>query len=43
MGATMAFIGREAIWNAFTILAFATILWLFALGIWRFRESRLDK
>jgi hypothetical protein len=43
MGATMAFIGREAIWNAFTILAFATILWLFALGIWMARESRLGK
>jgi hypothetical protein len=43
LGATMAFIGREAIWNAFTILAFATILWLLALGIWMARESWLEK
>jgi len=43
MGATMAFIGREAIWNAFTILAFVTILWLLALGIWMFRVSWLGK
>ena len=39
MGATMIFTGREAIWNAFSILAFATILWLLALGVWMARES----
>ncbi|MCA9935801.1 MAG: hypothetical protein KC415_17825 [Anaerolineales bacterium] len=39
IGATMAFIGREAIWTLFTVLAFLTILWFLALGIWLARES----
>ena len=40
MGAIMIFIGREAIWNAFMILAFLSLIWLLALGIWMARESR---
>jgi hypothetical protein len=43
MGATMAFVGREAIWGTFMGLAFATILWILALGIWMFRESWLSE
>jgi len=39
MGATIAFIGREAVWNFFTVLAFLTILWFLALGIWMARKA----
>ena len=39
LGTTMAFVGREAVWGLFTVLAFATILWILALGIWVARES----
>jgi hypothetical protein len=34
IGAAMSFVGREAVWNFFMVLAFLTILWFFALGIW---------
>lgn len=39
LGAVMAFIGREAIWAYFTILAFLTLLWLLPLGIWIAKEA----
>ena len=39
MGVSMVFIGREAIWNLFTVLAFLTTIWLLVLGIWMARKS----
>ncbi len=39
MGIVMTFIGREAIFNLFTVLGFLTILWLLMCGIWIARKA----
>jgi hypothetical protein len=39
VGATMVFIGREAIWVYFTVLAFVSLLWLLSLGTWMAKEA----
>jgi hypothetical protein len=38
MGMAMAFVGREAIFHLFTVLGFATILWLLLCGLWVARK-----
>jgi hypothetical protein len=39
VGIVMAYIGREAIFMPFTVLAFATILWFLVVGIWVARRA----
>jgi hypothetical protein len=39
MGIVMTFIGREPIFNVFTILAFLTILWVLLCGLWAARKA----
>ena len=39
LGTVMVFIGREAIWNYFTVLAFLSLLWLLSLGTWMAKEA----
>lgn len=39
MGIVMTFIGREAIFNLFTVLAFLTIVWVLLCGLWVARKA----
>lgn len=39
VGIVMTYIGREAIFMPFTVLAFATILWFLMSGIWMVRRA----
>jgi hypothetical protein len=38
-GFVMTYIGREAVFTPFTVLAFVTLLWLLACGIWMARRA----
>ncbi len=38
-GIVMTYIGREAIFTPFTVLAFATLLWILMCGVWMARRA----